>query len=125
MIEEGGYVAPNGARVNLSASLARCLEGTRHLDADAVGRIIEAQRDVAGTCATKIEVENETTLAGLAALLVQDDGPVDGLRRQWPPPAVDTHKHYGYAFQWFALCALILILYVWFQLVRPRLRRHP
>ena len=45
----------------------------------------------------------------------------DGLLRQWPPPAVDVHKHYGYAFQWFALGALMTGLYVWFQLVRPRL----
>ena len=47
----------------------------------------------------------------------------DGLLRQWPLPAVDVHKHYGYAFQWFALCALMAGLYVWFQLIRPRLRR--
>lgn len=47
----------------------------------------------------------------------------DGLSRQWPRPAVDVHKHYGYAFQWFALCALMAGLYVWFQLVRPRLER--
>ncbi len=43
----------------------------------------------------------------------------DGLRRHWPPPAVDVHKHYGYAFQWFALAALILGLYVWFQVLAP------
>lgn len=51
----------------------------------------------------------------------------DGLLRQWPRPAVDVQKHYGYAFQWFALCALMAGLYVWFQLVRPWLdhrRRH-
>ncbi len=47
----------------------------------------------------------------------------DGLLRDWPRPAVDVQKHYGYAFQWFALCALMAGLYVWFQLVRPRLRR--
>jgi surfeit locus 1 family protein len=47
--------------------------------------------------------------------------PDDGLSRQWPRPAVDVQKHYGYAFQWFALCALMAGLYVWFQLVRPRL----
>lgn len=47
----------------------------------------------------------------------------DGLLRHWPAPALDVHKHYGYAFQWFALAALITGLYVWFQLVRPRLRR--
>jgi len=48
----------------------------------------------------------------------------DGLLRRWPAPAIDVHKHYGYAFQWFALAALITGLYVWFQLVRPRLRRR-
>jgi uncharacterized protein (TIGR02452 family) len=76
VIDDGGYVAPNGARVDLSAPLARCLERTRHLEADAVGRVIEMQRDVAGTHATRIDVVNETTLAGLAALLAQDDAPV-------------------------------------------------
>lgn len=48
--------------------------------------------------------------------------PPDGLLREWPAPAFGVHKHYGYAFQWFALAALITGLYVWFQLVRPRLR---
>ncbi|MBC7954532.1 MAG: SURF1 family protein [Cytophagales bacterium] len=47
----------------------------------------------------------------------------DGLLRQWPRPAADVHKHYGYAFQWFALCALLAGLYVWFQLLRPRRQR--
>ena len=48
----------------------------------------------------------------------------DGLLRHWPAPDLGLQKHYGYAFQWFALCALILVLYVWFQLIRPRLRRQ-
>jgi surfeit locus 1 family protein len=47
----------------------------------------------------------------------------DGLQRDWPPIAVDVHKHYGYAVQWFALSALITGLYVWFQVLRPRRRR--
>ncbi len=47
----------------------------------------------------------------------------DGLARQWPAPASDVHKHYGYAAQWFGLCALVAFLYVWFQLIRPRRRR--
>ena len=59
--------------------------------------------------------------------LVQiDESPAaagDGLRRDWPAPAVDIQKHYGYAFQWFALSALMAGLYVWFQLVRPRSTR--
>ena len=64
----------------------------------------------------------------LAPLSVQQhDGATaanDGLLRQWPRPAVDVQKHYGYAFQWFALSALMAGLYVWFQLIRPRLKRH-
>jgi surfeit locus 1 family protein len=46
----------------------------------------------------------------------------DTLQRRWPAPAVDIHKHHGYAFQWFALSALVAGLYVWFQILRPRRR---
>lgn len=48
-----------------------------------------------------------------------DGAPDDGLARRWPAPAVDLHKHHGYAFQWFALAALLTGLYVWFQLLGP------
>ena len=44
----------------------------------------------------------------------------DGLLRQWPQVALDVAKHQGYAFQWFALSALVLGLTVWFQFLRPR-----
>jgi surfeit locus 1 family protein len=27
-------------------------------------------------------------------------------------------KHYGYAFQWFGIAALVAVLYLWFQIVR-------
>jgi surfeit locus 1 family protein len=47
----------------------------------------------------------------------------DGLLRQWPRPAADVQKHYGYAFQWFAMSTLMAGLYVWFQLLRPRRKR--
>lgn len=43
----------------------------------------------------------------------------DGLERDWPRPAIDVARHQGYAFQWFALSALVAGLYVWFQLIRP------
>ena len=48
----------------------------------------------------------------------------DGLERHWPPPATDVQKHYGYAFQWFAIGTVIAFLYVWFRIVRPRQRRR-
>lgn len=48
----------------------------------------------------------------------------DGLLRDWPRVGHDVHKHYGYALQWFGLCALLIILYVWFQFIAPGRRRH-
>ncbi len=38
----------------------------------------------------------------------------DGLRREWPQPASGVARHRGYAFQWFALAALIATLGVYF-----------
>ena len=65
----------------------------------------------------------ETGLPLRPFMVVQEDGATDGLLRHWPQPAADVHKHYGYAFQWFAMSALIGGLYVWFQLIRPARRR--
>ncbi len=65
----------------------------------------------------------ETGLKLRPLSVVQEEGPLtaaDGLGRLWPRPAADVAKHYGYAFQWFALSALVAGLYVWFQLIRPR-----
>ena len=42
-----------------------------------------------------------------------------GLLREWTAPATGVHKHHGYAFQWFALSALTILLYLWFQILRP------
>ena len=41
-----------------------------------------------------------------------------GLQRDWLRVNTGIDKHYGYAFQWFALCGLLVILYGWFQIVR-------
>lgn len=58
----------------------------------------------------------------LPLVLIQDEGGDDGLSRQWPQPASDVHRNYGYALQWFGLCALVIGLYVWFRIVQPRRR---
>ena len=67
----------------------------------------------------------ETGLA-FAPLTVLQTGPVgdagDGLLRDWPVVGAGVEKHYGYAFQWFGLCGLIALLYVWFQIVRRFIR---
>jgi surfeit locus 1 family protein len=72
------------------------------------------------------EFARETGLAlrPLAVVQLQEaQVGADGLLRQWAPATPDVSKHHGYAFQWFALSALITGLYVWFQLLRPRRRR--
>lgn len=66
----------------------------------------------------------ESGLKLLPLTVVQTVAADDGLSRHWPAPDLGLQKHYGYAFQWFALCALILVLYVWFQLLRPRFRQQ-
>ena len=50
--------------------------------------------------------------------VVQTGAPSEGLLRDWPSVGSGVHKHYGYAFQWFGLCGLMALLYVWFQFVR-------
>ncbi len=67
----------------------------------------------------------ETGLA-LAPLIVVQTGEAvdagDGLQRDWPVVGAGVDKHYGYAFQWFGLCGLMALLYVWFQIVRRFIR---
>jgi surfeit locus 1 family protein len=62
----------------------------------------------------------ETGLALLDVTVVQTGGPSEGLLREWPEPGSGAGKNYGYAFQWWALSALVAILYVWFQFIVPR-----
>ncbi|WP_328700360.1 SURF1 family protein [Caenimonas soli] len=66
----------------------------------------------------------ETGLALLDLAVQQTGEPSEGLLREWPEAASGAPKHYGYAFQWWALSALIAILYVWFQFIAP-LRKLP
>lgn len=77
------------------------------------------------------ELAQSSGLKLLPVILVEQDAlavasanlPVptpDGLLRHWPPPNFDIDKHYGYAFQWFALAATLIVLYVWNQFFRVR-----
>ena len=61
----------------------------------------------------------EISLPLMPVTLLQIGPANEGLLRDWAAPNVGTDKHYGYAFQWFGLCALIVGLYVWFQLINP------
>ena len=61
----------------------------------------------------------ETGLPLANLMVLQTGAPSEGLRRDWPEADSGVDKHYGYAFQWFGLCALIGVLFLWFQVVRP------
>ena len=93
------------------------------------GRLYELGEASSGAIRQNLDLDayaREFSLSLKPLSIVQDAGGVstDGLLRDWSRPDVGIQKHYGYAFQWFALCALMSGLYVWFQLVRPRLRSH-
>jgi surfeit locus 1 family protein len=64
----------------------------------------------------------ETGLALAKLTVLQTGEAADGLQRDWPVVGAGVDKHYGYAFQWFGLCGLIALLYVWFQFVRRFIR---
>ncbi len=92
-------------------------------------RLFEFETSSAGPIRQNLDMPafaRETGLPLRPLSLMQLDEPgqaPDGLLRDWPAPAAGVHKHHGYAFQWFALSALSIFLYVWFQLIRPRRRR--
>lgn len=68
--------------------------------------------------------ETGLSLLPVSVLQVPPVVPADTLLREWPAPATGVDRHHGYAFQWFGLSALVLILYVWFQFIQPRRRRR-
>ena len=69
------------------------------------------------------QFRTETGLPLLPVMLQQTGAPSEGLLRDWPAVNLGIDKHYGYAFQWFGLAALIALLTLWFQVVQPYLHR--
>lgn len=45
------------------------------------------------------------------------------LLRDWPKFVGDEHKHLAYAAQWFAMCAIVVGLYLWYQIYLPLANR--
>lgn len=62
---------------------------------------------------------HEIALPLMSVSVIQTGPANEGLLRDWAAPNVGIDKHYGYAFQWFGLCALMVGLYVWFQIINP------
>lgn len=61
----------------------------------------------------------EIRLPLLGVSMLQTGVSTDGLSRDWAPPNLGVDRHYGYAAQWFGLCALVAFLYLWFQVISP------
>jgi surfeit locus 1 family protein len=60
----------------------------------------------------KLDQYHELTgLTVLPVVLEQITKTDDGLIREWQQPNFGIEKHQGYAFQWFSLAALVLVLY--------------
>jgi surfeit locus 1 family protein len=53
-------------------------------------------------------------------LIRQDSALDDALVREWEAPDFGIDMHYGYAFQWFALAATILVFYAYTRYRRRR-----
>ena len=94
--------------------------------AAAPGKVYQLGTDDLGPIRQNLEVasfaqEHKSVVlnGSLLQLLPVEGAEADGLLRNWPQVASGVHKHHGYAFQWFGLCALIVILYVWFQIISP------
>jgi len=93
-------------------------------------RLFEFEASEAGPIRQNLDMPSFARESGLAlrplSLMQLDEPgqPSDGLLRDWPAPAAGVDKHHGYAFQWFALSALSILLYVWFQIIRPRSRHR-
>jgi surfeit locus 1 family protein len=86
-------------------------------------RLLEFGADGTGPIRQNLDIAATAQALGrrvlpLTVVQTEPSAAADGLSRDWPAPAVGIHKHDGYAFQWFALSALIAGLTVWFQLIR-------
>ena len=103
------------ANVDVRGRLAAGLSQTFALGGDATGAIRQ-NLDFA-------QMQAPFKQPVLSMVVVQTDAPSDGLLRNWPPPASGADKNRAYAVQWFGMAGLILVLYVWFQILRPLIRR--
>ncbi len=89
-------------------------------------RLFEFEQTASGPIRQNLEVgalSRETRLRlrpGTVVMVDSTDAAGDGLKREWARPSLGVEKHQGYAAQWFALSALSVGLYVWFQIIRPR-----
>ncbi len=80
ILEAGHYLLPDGRRIDIAAQLNGCVEATQLLQPEDLASVMDQVAAQPGTGAgVRIEVANETTLAGITRLLSEADGPVAAL----------------------------------------------
>ncbi len=70
-----------------------------------------------------LQFQTETGMSLMPVSILQIGAPSEGLHRDWPAIDLGVDKHYGYAFQWFAIALLVAALTLWFQFIRPYYQR--
>ena len=125
LVEVTGRVAPPPAQLLELGKPAAPASAPASASAADGAPATEAAQPVVGSSPIRQNLNleafrSETRLPLRTDLTLQQIGAAsEGLQRDWPAPALGVEKHYGYAFQWFGLAALVVILYVWFQLITP------
>lgn len=124
-----------GGPVEISGRLARPPSRMLELDGARSDTAVVQGEGAAPRASGSSPIRQNLDLQGFAAevgvalavdgIVLQTGAPSEGLLRAWPEPGAGVEKHYGYAFQWFGLSALIAVLYVWFQFIAPRRRARP
>jgi surfeit locus 1 family protein len=94
-------------------------EGTVEITGTAVvptQRFLELSSDVTeGNVWQNLTLERYRKAVAIAVqpVVLQQESPMtDGLVREWDAPNLGVDKHYGYAFQWLALAATVLVFYL-------------
>src|SRR3990170_1345838 len=76
-------------------------------------RTLKLGGPVKGPVRQSVEVKEFAAESGLtlqAFVIQQHSDTGDGLARDWPPPDAGIEKHQAYAFQWYSLAALAVVL---------------
>ena len=112
-----GWIAGSPARGG--APQVRTPEGAVEITGTAVvptKRFLELSDDVTqGSVWQNLTLERYRAAVPIAlqpVVIQQESALDDGLTRDWDPPNLGVDKHYGYAFQWLALGATLLVFYL-------------
>jgi surfeit locus 1 family protein len=90
------------------------------------GKLFELGQPSVGAIRQNLDLQQlqaQFRLSVLPVIVVQTGPASEGLLRDWPAVNTGVEKHYGYALQWFGMSALLALLYLWYQLLRPSIHR--